>query len=192
MLSGACAACSSHLESVACQFPALYLASPSWSNLLAIADAPPMLVVACAPPLRFIAYVSLAFSLRHFCFFRTCGERPRRIRPLGGKTTLCFICADPCRTRFLSPLWAVGRFLRRRVDRRAPPPWAVICASCVCASPRRPSLVAYANALPSGGRVLSAPPKRALSAQLKQALVRRHSVGVRECAAEVCACTLPL
>jgi hypothetical protein len=53
-------------------------------------------------------------------------------------------------------------------------------------------LVAYANALPSGGRVLSAPPKRALSAQLKQALVRRHSVGVRECAAEACACTLPL
>ena len=79
----------------------LYLASPSWSNLLAIADAPPMLVVACAPPLRFIAYVSLAFSLGHFCFFRTCGERPRRIRPLGGKNTLCFICADPCRTRFL-------------------------------------------------------------------------------------------
>ena len=44
----------------------------------------------------------------------------------------------------------------------------------------------------SGGRMLSAPPKRALSAQLKQALVRRHSVGVRECAAEACACTLPL
>ena len=164
----------------------LYLASPSWSNLLAIADAPPMLAVACAPPLRFIAYASLAFS-QTFLFFRTCGERP-----LGGKTTLCFICADSCRTRFLSPLWAVGRFLRRRVDRRAPPPWAVICASCVCASPRRPSLVAYANALPFCGRVLSAPPKRALSAQLKQALVRRHSVGVRECAAEACACTLPL
>ena len=47
----------------------LYLASPSWSNLLAIADAPPMLAVACAPPLRFIAYASLAFSLRHVGFF---------------------------------------------------------------------------------------------------------------------------
>ena len=28
-----------------------------------------MLVVACAPPLRFIAYVSLAFSLKTFLFF---------------------------------------------------------------------------------------------------------------------------
>lgn len=52
----------------------LYLASPSWSNLLAIADAPPMLAVACAPPLRFIAYASLAFSLRHFCFSARVGK----------------------------------------------------------------------------------------------------------------------
>ncbi len=128
-----------------------------------------------------------------------CAERPRRRRPLGGKTTLCFICVDPCRTRFhVRRSVAVAVYAPpKRASFTCAARWRSPCmrrrsVRLSRATPRRPSLVAYAGALPSGGRVLSAPPKRALSAPPKQARVRRHSVDVRECAAEACACTPPL
>ena len=74
----------------------LYFASPNWSSLLAITDAP-IVSGACA---AFIAYASLAFSLRHLVFFARVGKKPECSCYPGGKTHLCFICADLCRTRF--------------------------------------------------------------------------------------------
>ena len=74
----------------------LYFASPNWSSLLAITDAP-IVSGACS---AFVAYASLAFSLRHLVFPARVGKEPECWCYPGGKTHLCFICADICRTRF--------------------------------------------------------------------------------------------
>ena len=148
----------------------LYFALPNWSILLAITDAPPTLAVACAPPLRLIAYASLAF-LYTFWFFRTCAERPRRRRPLGGKTTLCFICVDPCRTRF-----HVRRSMAIAVY--APPKRASFTCAARWRSPcmRRRSVRLVRR---RSRRVCAATLWTCASAPPRRALVRRHSVGGR-------------
>ena len=145
----------------------LYFASPNWSSLSAITDAPPTLAVACAPPLRLIAYASLAF-LYHFGFF-ACVRKGLGVDALLVAKPHCalfvsilVVHAFTCAARWRSPC------LRRRSVRLSRAPLGGgrrVCAAEACVFHVRRSVAV----------AVSAPPKRA-------SFMRRQSV--RGCAAE--------
>ena len=96
----------------------LYFASPNWSSLLAITDAP-IVSGACA---AFIAYASLAFSLRHLVFFQHVWEKSLNVDAIPAEKPICaYLCRSLSYTLSSAPLDGGRRVCAAEADASAPP-----------------------------------------------------------------------